>query len=136
MSILTRKAICADLSFTNCTQERDLMDKSLTSPELVEFLSQLLSIRGGVWKGKKIEVLSVRTDHPTPDGPNGHQGGNAIDLAPIIDDADVHFMKDLNSCSRAMGVGVGGMYRQYLSLLARGFEDNNTSHIHVQVLNY
>ncbi len=132
----TREAISAELVFTDDTQKSDLLDESLTSTELIEFLQQLLSIRDGVWKGKKLEVLSVRTDHPTEDGPDGHQGGNAIDFAPILDDADVHLMQDLNNCPRAMGVGLGGFYQKYLGLLTHGFTDNSEPHIHVQVLNY
>jgi hypothetical protein len=135
MSAAIRQWVCEQLVFTDDLQKADLLDESRTSTELIEFLRQILTIRAGVWANGKLEVLAVRGDHPTFDGPAGHSGGNAIDFAPIVDDADLHLFEDLGNCPQAKGIGLGGIYQKYSST-PRSFCDNASDHIHVQVLNF
>jgi hypothetical protein len=141
VSIETRTWVCNRLTFTDDTQKSDLMNPDLTTTELIAFLQELLTARFGVWIGK-LEVTAVRSDHPSIDGPDGHNGGNAIDLAQIVDEADRHLIEDIQACEGAKGIGLGGPYQAY-SVACGGynagsklFEDNGTDHLHVQVVGY
>ena len=141
MSQQTRQWVCAQLKFTDDTQQADLMDESRTTTTLIAFLQELLTTRDGVWCNK-LEVTAVRTDHPTDDGPDGHSGGNAIDFAPLVDDADMHLIQDIQACPDARGIGLGGYYQQFAAACggygpdSKLFPDNVTNHIHVQVVGY
>lgn len=140
MSLETRQWVCDRLAFTTGTQRNDLMDPTMTSTALISFLWELLTIRDGVWQ-KNIVVTSVRSDHPTQDGPNGHQGGNAIDFI-TADSAKRHLITDTQACEAAKGIGLGGLYRQYsddcggYSQGSKLFADNDQDHIHTQVVGY
>jgi len=142
MSQETRAWVCERLHFTDDTQEPDLMDPSKTSTNLIAFLQELLTARSGIWY-KRLQVNAVRTDHPTPDGPNGHEGGNAIDLAQYgEDDALCHLTADVQACENAKGIGLGGPFQQCADALggyneqSKLFQDNDTDHIHIQVVGY
>jgi hypothetical protein len=145
MSAETRQWVCDQLVFTDDTQKADLLNADPatgTQTNLIAFLQELLTARGGVWQGGKLEVTAVRTDHPTPDGPNGHEGGNAVDFAPVTDDADLHLIQDVQACVDARGIGLGGYYQQFAdacggySEQSKLFPDNVSPHIHVQVVGY
>ena len=142
MSIAARQAVCDALNFSDDTQRSDLMTPALTSTELIAFLQELLGMRGGVWR-HKLTVTAVRSDHPTPDGPNGHEGGNAIDFVETeVGNAPVHLIGDVQACPDARGIGLGGYYQDFAedfggySASTKLFEDNSSSHIHVQTAGY
>jgi hypothetical protein len=144
MSQQTRQAVCDAFAQINDSQKTDLMNEDPatgTSTALIAFLQQLFAARDGVWIGRLV-CTSVRTDHPTPDGPNGHQGGNAIDFGQVNDVADLHLIADVQSCSGALGIGLGGPYQAYAEACggygpgSKLFEDNSSDHIHVQVVGY
>ena len=127
-------------------QRADLMNENPytgTTTNLILFLQQLFALRGGVWQGKLV-CTAVRSDHPTIDGPQGHNGGNAIDFSQVAspDDAVVHLVKDVQSCSAARGIGLGGPFQAAADVcggynpVSKLFEDNDTDHIHVQVTDY
>lgn len=139
-----RSWVCGELAYSNeASQRRDLMDPNLTTDALIEFLHQLLKCRNGVWQGQKVCVTSVRSDHLTIDGMHGHNpGGNAIDFVDNTGGAKRHLISDVQSCSNADGIGLGGTYQQYGEGLggygpaSKLFQDNSSDHIHVQVVNY
>jgi len=139
MSIEARQAVCDSFRTISDGQRADLMDPSLTTTELILFLQQLFAARDGVWKGL-IDCLSVRSDHPTYDGPNGHSGGNAIDY--WNGDAREHLIQDAQSCDQAKGIGLGGPFQQYADACggyneaSKLFEDNPSDHLHTQVVGY
>lgn len=141
MSLDTRTWVCDNVAFTAASQRSDLMDPALTTTGLIAFLVELLHARSGVWQNKGVVVTAVRSDHPTPDGPNGHQGGNAIDFGDS-NGASGHLAHDVQACDGALGIGLGGEYKAYAVELggygpaSKLFEDNNTNHIHVQVVSY
>jgi len=118
----------------------DLLDSTITTDKLISSLSEILSIRNGVWRGN-IYITAVRTDHPTYDGPNGHSGGNAYDCYILID-AKKHFIEDQQSCLDARGVGLGGVYQEYADQCggynetSKLFQDNESDHVHIQVVGY
>lgn len=148
MSVQVRQEIVSQLRFSSDPSQAEGQRDDLltfdsnnpshpaqgTSTQLIAFLQELLNARGGIWRGK-LEVLAVRSDHPTQDGPNGHSGGNAIDFAPIVDDADGHLMNDINNCGDAEGIGLGGKYKVF-GYTGKEFQDNDSDHIHVQVQTY
>lgn len=146
MSDATREFVCQSFGQITDEQRGDLMNADPatgTSTELIEFLQELFTCRAGVWIGK-LKCSSVRRDHPTPDGPNGHQGGNGVDFTQIADpdDAVVHLVQDVQSCTAAKGIGLGGPFQKAADYCggynstSRLFQDNNTDHIHVQVVGY
>jgi hypothetical protein len=144
MSTQARQAVCDAFGQIDDVQTADLMNEDPTtgtSTALIAFLQQLFAARDGVWVDKLV-CTAVRTDHPTYDGPDGHSGGNAIDYAQITDDADQHLIEDTQSCPGALGIGLGGPYQDYAdacggyNATSKLFEDNNTNHLHVQVVGY
>lgn len=143
MSAVERQAVCDAFGQISDGQRADLMNEGDggTTTELILFLQQLFACRFGVWIGKLV-CTAVRSDHPTIDGPDGHNGGNAIDFGQITDDADLHLIQDVQSCSAAKGIGLAGPYQQYAEQCggygpgSKLFEDNQTDHIHVQVVTY
>lgn len=151
MSSQMRQYVCDNLLFSRDSDRADLMDDGGagaeldthgTSSQLISFLEELLGQRGGVWK-RRLLVTAVRSDHPSPDGPNGHAGGNAIDFSePGVDDAIVHLVQDVQRCPAALGIGLGGPFQAAAAACggydegSKLFEDNSTDHIHVQVKGY
>jgi hypothetical protein len=145
MSQQERQAICDAFGQIDESQRADLMNEDPetgTTTELIQFLQQLFAQRDGVWVGKLV-CTAVRSDHPTYDGPDGHSGGNAIDFSQIgEDDAAEHLLQDTQSCAQAKGIGVGGPFQSVAGTCggyceeSKLFEDNNTDHIHVQVVGY
>lgn len=138
--MIDRDAICAELTFQKESQKSDLLDPSITTETLLTFLSELLSRRDGIWKGKLV-VTSVKSDHDD-DGPNGHFGGNALDFAAIQDDANGHLIADAQACEDARGIGLSPYYWNYVPALggfneaSKLFADQGGQHIHVQVVGY
>lgn len=136
-----RQWIAYQLAYTDATQKSDLLNPAQTTDDLLNFLWDLLHVRAGVWQRKALLITAVRADHPTQDGPDGHAGGNAVDFADN-NGAPGHLLADVQACSSAKGIGVGGEYRSYADALcgysasSRLFEDNATDHIHVQVVGY
>jgi hypothetical protein len=139
MSAQARQEVCDWFRSITDGQRADLMDDTLTTTELIEFLQELFLARDGVWKGL-IDCLAVRSDHPTYDGPNGHSGGNAIDI--WNGDARQHLIEDTQACLDARGIGLGGLFQAYAdacggySESSKLFEDNFSDHLHVQVVGY
>ena len=144
MSQETRALVCGYFAQIDDSQKTDLMNEDPatgTSTALIEFLTQLFAARDGIWVGRLV-CTSVRTDHETPDGPNGHEGGNAIDFGQVNDVADLHLIADVQSCPGALGIGLGGPYQAYAEACGgygpatKLFKDNQTDHIHVQCVAY
>src|ERR1700692_417494 len=139
MSIETRASICDWLAFSADSRRADLMDPNLTTTDLIEFLVQLRVYRP---QPQSVLVTSVHSDHPTIDGPDGHNpGGTAIDFVDNLG-APEHLLADVQKCPNGRGIGAGGSYQQYAAALggyspeSKLFEDNNSDHIHVQVVGY
>lgn len=144
MSQAARQFVCDSFGSITNGQRADLMNEDPatgTSTALIAFLQQLFTVRYGIWAGRLV-CTAVRTDHLTPDGPNGHEGGNAIDFGQVSDVADLHLLADVQSCSGALGIGLGGPYQGYAEACggynakSKLFEDNSTDHLHVQVVGY
>jgi hypothetical protein len=141
VSIATRQWVVDNLAFSRDSQHLDLLDPNLTTTALIAFLVELLHARDGAWQNGGVLVTSVRSDHPTADGPDGHQGGNAIDFVDALG-APEHLLIDVQACDAARGIGCGGRYQEFAPALggyspeSKLFEDNNEDHIHVQVVGY
>lgn len=152
MTLAVREAVCNAFGQITAGQRADLMDDANggtelathgTSTTLIEFLSQLFAIDDGKWEGKLV-CTAVRSDHPTPDGPNGHEGGNAIDYSQIAnpDNAPEHLVADTQSCENARGVELNGPFKVAAqacggySAASKLFEGDDTDHLHVQVVGY
>ena len=144
MSAEAREFACDAFGQITAGQRADLMNEDPatgTQTALIAFLGELFTERDGIWVGKLV-CTSVRSDHPTPDGPNGHQGGNAIDYAEIYPSAGLHLVADTQSCPAALGIGLGGDYQAYAeacggySPVSKLFQDNDQTHIHVQCVGY
>ena len=139
MSAQTRQAVVSYFRTISDSQRSDLLDPDLTTTTLIAFLQELFDIRNGVWRGQ-IDCLSVRSDHPTYDGPNGHSGGNAIDY--WNGDARQHLIEDAQACVDARGIGLGGPFQQYAAACggyspqSKLFQDNDSDHLHTQVQGY
>lgn len=143
MSIEVREWVCTQLSFQRDSQQTDLLNPSLTTTELIAFLQELLLIRNGIWQNHALIVTAVRSDHLSYDGPNGHAGGNAIDFSQNgPDDAKEHLVRDCQACDGAKGIGLGGPFQEVADACggynpqSKLFQDNDTDHIHVQVVDY
>jgi hypothetical protein len=146
MSVAAREAVCNAFGQITAGQRADLMNddpNTGTSTDLIAFLQKLFAIRNGVWVGKLV-CEAVRSDHPTYDGPDGHSGGNAIDYSQIAnpDDAAEHLVADTQSIEEAKGIGCAGPFKAVAAQLggynaqSKLFEDNDTDHLHVQVVGY
>jgi len=144
MSKEAREQACDAFGHINGGQRSDLMNEDPetgTSTELIAFLQELFSQRDGIWRSKLV-CTSVRADHPTYDGPNGHSGGNAIDFKQLGDDAAQHLVQDVQACATAKGIGLGGPLQAFAercggySPKSKLFQDNKTNHVHVQVVGY
>lgn len=136
----TRNWVADGLVFSAESQVSDIKDASLTTDGLILFLEELLTMRDGVWQ-HTVDVTAVRSDHPTYDGPDGHSGGNAIDFVSTVF-APEHLIADIQKCQMAKGIGLGGAYQMYANELggyneqSKLFQDNDETHIHVQVVGY
>jgi hypothetical protein len=133
-----RQWVVDHLLFTDDTQKSDLLDPNLTTDTLIAMLDAQLHIRDGVWQNQ-LTVTAVRSDHPTPDGPNGHEGGNAIDL---WNSARLHLIEDAQNNDLALGIGLGGPFQDYAAQCggynpqSKLFVDNDSDHLHIQVVGY
>jgi len=142
-TLMTRQQVCDSFGLISPSQRADLMNPSITTLGLIEFLSELFEQRGGIWRGKLV-CTAVHSDHPTYDSVNGHSGGNAIDISQMSspDDAVVHLVKDIQACEMAKGIGLGGPFQAAVATCgpygpaSKLFEDNSTDHIHIQVVSY
>ena len=143
MSEQARQALVASpkISFTDDLQRTDLLDVSLTSTYLIALLQWLLDNCA-----EPIELLAVRSDHPTPDGTWAHTGGHAVDLYPSNwknreQEAVVAVLKALAANPYCEAVGLGGVTQgwqdqvtwpsQYFVV----FSDNTLDHIHCGTMN-
>ena len=150
----TREALCAWLVFkdehdgtASPTQRADLLDSGWTDSGLVAFL---LDIKNA---GFYFEVTSVRRDHPSVDGPNGHNpGGRGVDGWPLntpthgdyMPATSPHFADFLEAAAASawrFQIGLGGSSDTPANLAAIGgqaavdagtaFQDNATEHVHL-----
>jgi hypothetical protein len=146
MSVEARQALVSSLVFQDehngtatPTQRGDLLDPSLTDSGLVALLDDVLALH------PFFEVTSVRRDHPTDDGPNGHRGGKAIDGWPLRsqtpgDYADAEgpeMTATLEAAARSSWlyqVGLGGLADTPGNAAIAGrtcFCDNQFDHVHL-----
>lgn len=138
MSQQERDALVANpnLSFTDASQSPDLQSELRTNTYLVALLQHLLDNCT-----EPVEVLAVRSDHTTPDGPWAHSGGMAVDLYPKNwegreQTAVCNVLKALSENPYCEAVGLGGVTQQWITYVtwpsARFvvFYDNTADHIH------
>jgi hypothetical protein len=141
VSIEARQALVDNpkLSFTDDRQRSDLLDDSLTSTYLIAMLQTLL-----VTCIEPIELLAIRSDHPTPDGVWEHWGGKAGDLYPKNwegreQEACCNVMKAMADNQWCEQFGAGGVTRAWISYVtwpsppsgnSFTFDDDNEDHLH------
>lgn len=137
MSLQARQDLVAKLTFTDGTQKSDLLDPTITDTWLIAMLTDLVTRCA-----EPIEILAVRTDHPSKDGPWAHSGGLAVDLYPKNwegreKEAVVYVMKAVAENPYAWAIGFGGVTQQwqtYVSWPTRNFvafNDSDEDHLHV-----
>jgi hypothetical protein len=143
MSQKQRDTLAANpkLSFTDGTQAADLKSEGRTNTYLIALLEWLLKNCA-----EPIELLAVRTDHPTHDGPWAHTGGMAVDLYPKNwngreQEAVCNVLKALAENPYCEAVGLGGVTQQWVSYVTWPkehfvvFFDNTADHIHTGCAN-
>lgn len=146
MSAQARQALVDNpkLSFTNESQRRDLLDENLTNTYLVAMLQTLLDTCA-----EPIEILAIRSDHPTQDGAWEHSGGCAADLYPKNwanreEAACIAVMKAMSQNEYCEQFGAGGVTQQWMSYVTWpsppsgvgfAFEDNDLDHLHFSCAN-
>jgi hypothetical protein len=143
MSQEARNALVANpkLSFTDDSQAADLKDENVTSTYLIAMLEWQLA-----HTSEPIELLAVRSDHPSPDGPWAHEGGMAVDLYPRNwqgreEEAVVSVLKGLADNPYCEAVGLGGVTQgwggeiTWPTLYFVCFNDNGSDHIHAGCAN-
>lgn len=132
------------LSFRNASQKSDLLDANLTNTYLVAMLQKLLDTCA-----EPIELLAVRSDHPTEDGAWEHSGGCAADLYPTNwqgreQEACVAVMKAQSENEYCEQFGAGGVTQQWVSYVTWPsppsgvgftFNDNDLDHLHFSCAN-
>ena len=143
MSEEARQALVAStkLSFTDDQQRTDLLDVNLTSTYLIALLQWLLDNCA-----EAIELLAVRSDHPTRDGQWAHSGGHAVDLYPSNwnnreREAVVAVLKSLAQNPYCEAIGLGGVTKSWKDQVTWPtehfvvFSDNSGDHIHCGTMN-
>lgn len=143
MSQAARDALVANpkLSFTDATQAPDLQNEMVTNTYLIAMLEWLLDNCS-----EPIEMLAIRTDHKTPDGPWAHSGGMAADFYPKNwqgreQEAVCNVLKALANDPYCEAVGLGGVTWGWVSYVTWPkqhfivFQDNTLDHIHAGCAN-
>jgi len=143
MSQEQRDALVANakLSFTDNTQVSDLKDEMRTNSYLIALLQWMMD-----HCDEPLEILAVRSDHPTPDGAWAHSGGMAVDLYPKNwngreQEAVCNVMKGLAENPYCEAVGLGGVTQQWISYVTWPkqhfviFYDNSAAHLHTGCAN-
>ncbi|HEV7180149.1 MAG TPA: hypothetical protein VIG51_03920 [Candidatus Baltobacteraceae bacterium] len=139
MSIATRQRVCNLLSFSDGTQQADLLSPARTQTDLIALLQRAAfpCSEGGL--GYRLLITSVRTDHGDDSalGPHGHSFGYAVDLWPADEATLKQFLIDMaERNSWVTKIGLGGLAAQYLSNIPQDsvvvFQDNSTDHVHLQ----
>lgn len=139
MSIETRTQLIQNpkLSFTDETQESDLLNPDLTNTWLIQMLSTLLED-----SLEPIMITAVRSDHPTSDSSWSHSGGLAVDCYPKNwqgreQEAVVNVFRALVKNPYLWAVGLGGITQQWQTYVTWPtenfviFEDNAADHLHI-----
>lgn len=138
MSTAAREALVARLHFTDDSQRSDLLDDTITNTYLIALLQDLVS------GPEAIEILAVRSDHPTPDGPWAHSGGMAVDLYPLNwegreETACKSVLRSLAESKYCEAIGLGGVTQAWAppspSSFCVVFNDNDADHIHTGCAN-
>lgn len=146
MSQAARDALVANakISFTDSSQASDFQNENVTNSYLIALLQWQLDNCI-----EPIEILSVRTDHQTPDGPWAHSGGMAVDFYPKNwagreEEAVTACMKALSENPYCEAVGLGGMTWNWVSYVTWPsganswwvvFQDNDKDHLHAGCAN-
>jgi hypothetical protein len=141
VSAAAREDLVKRLSFTDNEQKSDLLGENVTSTWLIAMLQWMVGNCP-----ERIEILAVRSDHPTPDGRWAHSGGLAADLYPKNwegreHEAVVNVLKSFAENPYCYAVGLGGVTRQWESDVTWPsekfvvFADSPEDHIHVDAAN-
>lgn len=144
MDDVKRRWILKHLTFQRDSQKSDLLDRSLTTDNLLAAIGRAV-LPEPAGQGHKLLITSVRTDHSDDRdlGPHCHARGYAVDLWPV-DVANMdRIIQDFCSNNRqVMKIGLGGSSQsshpeagttEILVGDTLVFDDNSSDHIHVQV---
>jgi len=134
MSAEARAALTERLVYRNESDKLDLLDENLTQTFLIAFLIDIADAADAV--GCKVLLTAVRSDHPTVDGPHGHNGGFAADGWLLNSAKDGDYVSGDGSDER-FAKWLAGMdaspYRRQIGLGGEAHNDKNLAAITVQL---
>jgi hypothetical protein len=107
----------------------DFVSASLTKQKLVDAVGWLYGNNA-----PHFFISAINSDHPTQDGPHGHNGGYCVDLYAVNTGDMLALIKKINADPHVTQVGLGGAYKNYAgSVTKKKFMDNNQTHVHLSV---